>query len=74
MAHTVIDNGADVFVAHGVPLPLRGVEIYKGKPIFYGVELFYHQDASQDVVNRTARRRSAVEREPRRTRWTISKR
>jgi poly-gamma-glutamate capsule biosynthesis protein CapA/YwtB (metallophosphatase superfamily) len=51
LAHAVIDNGADVFVAHGVHT-LRGVEIYKGKPIFYGVSnFFYHQDASQDVVN-----------------------
>ena len=51
LAHTVIDNGADVFVAHGVHT-LRGVEIYKGKTIFYGVSnFFYHQDASQDVVN-----------------------
>ena len=51
LAHTVIDNGADMFVAHGVHT-LRGVEIYKGKPIFYGVSnFFYHQDASQDVVN-----------------------
>jgi poly-gamma-glutamate capsule biosynthesis protein CapA/YwtB (metallophosphatase superfamily) len=51
LAHTVIDNGADVFVAHGVHT-LRGVEIYKGKPIFYGVSnFFYHEDASQDVVN-----------------------
>ena len=51
LAHTVIDNGADVFVAHGVHT-LRGVEIYKGKPIFYGVSnFFYHQGASPDVVN-----------------------
>jgi poly-gamma-glutamate capsule biosynthesis protein CapA/YwtB (metallophosphatase superfamily) len=51
LAHTVIDNGADMFVGHGVHT-LRGVEIYKGKPIFYGVSnFFYHQDASQDVVN-----------------------
>lgn len=51
LAHTVIDNGADVFVGHGVHT-LRGVEIYKGKPIFYGVSnFFYHMGASQDVVN-----------------------
>jgi poly-gamma-glutamate capsule biosynthesis protein CapA/YwtB (metallophosphatase superfamily) len=51
LAHTVIDNGADAFVAHGVHT-LRGVEIYKGKPIFYGVSnFFYQQDPSQDVVN-----------------------
>jgi poly-gamma-glutamate capsule biosynthesis protein CapA/YwtB (metallophosphatase superfamily) len=51
LAHTVIDNGADVFVAHGVHT-LRGVEIYKGKPIFYGVSnFFYHRAATPDVVN-----------------------
>jgi poly-gamma-glutamate synthesis protein (capsule biosynthesis protein) len=51
LAHTAIDNGADVFVAHGVHT-VRGVEIYKGKPIFYGVSnFFYQQDPSQDVVN-----------------------
>ena len=51
LAHTVIDNGADAFVAHGVHT-LRAVEIYKGKPIFYGVSnFFYHQNESDDVVN-----------------------
>src|SRR5262249_52852801 len=35
-AHHVIDEGADIFVAHGPHFPL-GVEIYKGKPIFYSV-------------------------------------
>jgi poly-gamma-glutamate capsule biosynthesis protein CapA/YwtB (metallophosphatase superfamily) len=51
LAHTAIDNGADAFVGHGVHT-LRGVEIYKGKPIFYGVSnFFYHQEASPDVVN-----------------------
>ncbi|KAL6879323.1 hypothetical protein J3F83DRAFT_725823 [Trichoderma novae-zelandiae] len=32
----VIDLGADFFFAHGVHT-LKGVEIYKGKPIFHGV-------------------------------------
>ena len=49
LAHRAIDSGADVFVGHG-PHVLRGVEIYKGKPIFYGLgEFFYqwqHMDAS----------------------------
>jgi poly-gamma-glutamate synthesis protein (capsule biosynthesis protein) len=48
-AHQAIDNGADVFVGHG-PHVLRGVEVYNGKPIFYGLgEFFYqwqHMDAS----------------------------
>ena len=38
-AHQAIDNGADVFIGHGVHT-LRGVEIYKGKPIFYGLSNF----------------------------------
>ena len=41
-AHKAIDNGADVFIAHGVHT-LRPVEIYKGRPIFYGVNEFYWQ-------------------------------
>ncbi len=49
LAHLAIDNGADAFVGHG-PHVLRGVEIYEGKPIFYGLgEFFYqwqHMDAS----------------------------
>jgi poly-gamma-glutamate capsule biosynthesis protein CapA/YwtB (metallophosphatase superfamily) len=43
LAHDVIDQGADAFVAHGVHT-LKGVEIYKGKPIFYGVSNFVVQE------------------------------
>ncbi|MES3022849.1 MAG: CapA family protein [Pseudomonadota bacterium] len=42
LAHESIDNGADMFIAHG-PHTLRGVEIYKGKPIFYGLSNFVFQ-------------------------------
>jgi poly-gamma-glutamate synthesis protein (capsule biosynthesis protein) len=42
LAHDSIDNGADMFVVHG-PHTLRGVEIYKGKPIFYGISNFIFQ-------------------------------
>jgi poly-gamma-glutamate capsule biosynthesis protein CapA/YwtB (metallophosphatase superfamily) len=42
LAHKAIDNGADVFVGHGVHT-LRGIEIYKGKPIFYGLNSFVYQ-------------------------------
>lgn len=41
-AHEAIDNGVDVFVAQGVHT-LKGVEIYKGKPIFYGTSNFVFQ-------------------------------
>jgi len=37
--HNVVDAGADVVAGHGNHL-LRGIEIYKGKPIFYGLASF----------------------------------
>jgi poly-gamma-glutamate capsule biosynthesis protein CapA/YwtB (metallophosphatase superfamily) len=42
LAHQAIDNGADAFVAHG-PHLLRGIEIYKGKPIFYDLGEFFRE-------------------------------
>tara|TARA_B100002003_G_scaffold251646_1_gene296472 strand:- start:5505 stop:6350 length:846 start_codon:yes stop_codon:yes gene_type:complete len=42
LAHQAIDNGADIWVGHGVHT-LRGLEIYKGKPIFYGLGEFFRQ-------------------------------
>jgi poly-gamma-glutamate synthesis protein (capsule biosynthesis protein) len=42
LAHDCVDAGADMFVAHGVHV-LRGVEIYHGKPIFYGLSNFVFQ-------------------------------
>ena len=44
-AHAVIDAGADVFTGHG-PHVLRGIEIYKGKPIFYSLANFIFQNES----------------------------
>jgi poly-gamma-glutamate synthesis protein (capsule biosynthesis protein) len=35
-AHGCIDAGADIFVAHGPQEPF-GVELYKGRPIFYSL-------------------------------------
>lgn len=42
-AHAAVDAGADVFVAHG-PHVLRGIEIYKGKAIFYSLANFIFQN------------------------------
>jgi poly-gamma-glutamate synthesis protein (capsule biosynthesis protein) len=42
-AHASIDAGSDVFVGHG-PLQLRGIEIYKGKPIFYSMGMLFYQN------------------------------
>lgn len=39
LAHAAIDAGADVFVVHG-PHNVRGIEIYKGKPIIYSLGNF----------------------------------
>jgi poly-gamma-glutamate synthesis protein (capsule biosynthesis protein) len=39
IAHAAIDAGADLVMGHGPHLPL-GIEIYKEKPIFYGVGSF----------------------------------
>ncbi|WP_018236197.1 CapA family protein [Ensifer sp. BR816] len=42
-AHATIDAGADVIVGHG-PHILRGLEIYKKKPIFYSLGNFIGQN------------------------------
>ena len=44
-----IDNGADMFCAHG-PFDFRAIEIYAGKPIFYGLGSFIRQPYLQEYV------------------------
>jgi poly-gamma-glutamate capsule biosynthesis protein CapA/YwtB (metallophosphatase superfamily) len=39
IAHAAIDSGADVVMAHAEHYPLA-IEIYKGKPVFYGLGSF----------------------------------
>jgi poly-gamma-glutamate synthesis protein (capsule biosynthesis protein) len=48
-AHKVIDAGADAYVGHG-PHQLRGIEIYKGKPIFYSLGNFAMMNNSLDAL------------------------
>lgn len=43
-AHAAIDQGDDFFIAQGVHT-IKGVEIYHGKPIFYGLSNFVFQSA-----------------------------
>lgn len=38
-AHKLIDNGADMFLGHGNHT-IQGIEIYKGRPIFYNLGNF----------------------------------
>jgi poly-gamma-glutamate capsule biosynthesis protein CapA/YwtB (metallophosphatase superfamily) len=40
-SHAEVDAGADIVVMHGAPL-LHGVEIYKGRPIFYDLGNFIY--------------------------------
>lgn len=48
-AHAVIDGGADIYVGHGWHRTL-GIEIYKGKPIVYGIGNFFaHSEFIQHV-------------------------
>ena len=46
-ARAMVDAGATMFVGHG-PHVLRGIEIYKGKPIFYSLGDFVFQNETLD--------------------------
>ena len=49
LAHAMIDAGADAFVGHG-PHVLRGIEIYRNKPIFYSLGNFiFHGESARQV-------------------------
>ncbi|TIW11900.1 MAG: CapA family protein [Mesorhizobium sp.] len=47
-ARKLIDAGADVYINHG-PHHIRGIEIYKGRPIFYALGNFFNQDLRSPV-------------------------
>ncbi len=49
LARRTIDAGADAYVGHG-PHILRGIEIYRGKPIFYSLANFAMMNNSLDAV------------------------
>ncbi len=59
LAHDVIDAGADEFVASG-PHRLRGIEIYRGKPIFYSLGNFFFEIDDQEVTADTWRERTQL--------------
>lgn len=46
--HRAIDAGADVIFGNG-PHVLRGIEIYKGKPIFYSLGNFVYQYKTAEI-------------------------
>lgn len=45
-AHHCIDAGASLYVSHGAPR-LHGIEIYRGRPIFYDLGNFIFQTATE---------------------------
>ncbi|UCC83571.1 MAG: membrane dipeptidase [Gemmatimonadota bacterium] len=48
-ARAAIDAGADAFVGHG-PHVSRGIEIYRGKPIFYSLANFIFQNETIEFL------------------------
>lgn len=48
LAHASIDAGASVFLGHGIH-DLGPIEIYKGRPIFYGLGNFFWGDIQQPM-------------------------
>jgi poly-gamma-glutamate capsule biosynthesis protein CapA/YwtB (metallophosphatase superfamily) len=54
LAHAVIDAGADVFVGTGPHHP-RGIEIYKGRPIFYSLGNFIMELYTAQLVSNEAK-------------------
>lgn len=49
LAHQAIDTGADAFVATGIH-HLGPIEIYKGKPVFYGMGDFFWADIQEPMA------------------------
>jgi len=47
--HAEVDAGADIVVMHGAPL-LHGIEIYRGRPIFYDLGNFIFQAPPIDIL------------------------
>jgi poly-gamma-glutamate capsule biosynthesis protein CapA/YwtB (metallophosphatase superfamily) len=48
LARLAIDAGADAFVVHGIH-HLGPIEVYEGKPIFYGLANFFWSDAQEPL-------------------------
>lgn len=57
LAHQAIDAGADIVLRHG-PHVLGGVEVYKGKPIFYGLNSLFFVVGGIGPAQNAARRQS----------------
>lgn len=59
-AREAVDNGADAVVGHG-PHQLRGIEIYKRKPIFYSLGNFFFMENTQQPLTRDAYEKEGID-------------
>lgn len=58
LARDAIDNGADAVVGHG-PHRLRGIEIHRGRPVFYSLGNFFFMANTQRPLTAEAWARAA---------------
>ncbi|WP_105973242.1 CapA family protein [Streptomyces geranii] len=60
LAHAAVDEGADVVLGHG-PHQLRGIEVYRNRPIFYSLGNFVFMQNRQFPLTREAWRRTGLD-------------
>lgn len=51
-AHKLVDTGADLIFGHH-PHVVKGIELYKGKPIFYSLGNFIFTASKSEICNKT---------------------
>ncbi|MFD5321286.1 CapA family protein [Streptomyces sp. NPDC127098] len=60
LARAAVDEGADVVLGHG-PHQLRGIEVYRNRPIFYSLGNFVFMQNRQFPLTREAWRRTGLD-------------
>ncbi|MEV7869345.1 CapA family protein [Streptomyces sp. NPDC088124] len=60
LAHAAVDEGADVVLGHG-PHQLRGIEVYRNRPILYSLGNFVFMQNRQFPLTREAWRRTGLD-------------
>ncbi|MFI6694047.1 CapA family protein [Streptomyces sp. NPDC050433] len=60
LAYAAVDEGADVVLGHG-PHQLRGIEVYRNRPIFYSLGNFVFMQNRQFPLTREAWRRTGLD-------------
>ena len=60
LARMAVDDGADAVVGHG-PHRLRGIEIYRRRPVFYSLGNFFFMENTQYPLPREAWERASAD-------------